>query len=1076
MAVGELLEVPRPADAGRAWLVLVVLGAVAAACLGIVESTGVRVAALAAVDLISIGAVLTGLRRHRPEHPGMWLVLAVGMFVLGLGSMLANLSLTTSRTTSVALFQGSQSIGYPLLFLALLYAARTRRETNEIDSLLDGMILGTAFGFLVWRSLLSRAVDHAQTQPFQLLVATFVPALDIVIVVGLLRRMLSAARTPDSLRLLLLAVVATAMNHVVSGLAVLNASGLARHIPIQSLSFTLLGAAALHPSMGAITRPDSMGLRRFGPTRIGILALALLITPGVILLDRNGSGQVDTTMLIGASGISMIVMIRLISLAREAEHANQRERTRERRFESLVRNSSDLIAVLDPQHRLTYVSPAVTSMLGFTPDDALGVSVLALFHHDDRETTAQALDELGEGETSELRLVRLRHREGSWRWVEVLAVNLTGEAGIAGTVVNCRDVTERVAAEKLLLDTGAQQSAVAQLGRDALSASDVPSILTSTAALIRSTLEAGSCQLLRLDGASITAAFEARHGPASPVAEEDLPSRAVVAACLDADDPIQFADLRPDRSLHTLDELDPVPIDITRIGTDHQLDEGAGTFGGVLAVRVVDRDTTVGAILVRSGSSRRFTAGEASFLDTMARTLGLAIGRRSAEAAAQHQALHDSLTTLPNRALFVDRLTHALALMERAEHSVAVLFLDLDHFKVINDSLGHSAGDRILTEVAHRLLDLLRPGDTVARFGGDEFTVLLDGLDHPDDARRIAERIRLEVGRAIHFGGAQLQPSVSIGIAVATAFTSNAETLLRDADAAMYRAKERGRDKAVLFDDTMRDRAISRLRTEIDLRRALARGELVLHYQPVVDLTNGHVNGVEALVRWEHPREGLILPDQFIPVAEQTGLIGELGTWVMTETMRQCAASASRLGAETPLFSLNLSARTLADPDLCGEVELALQETGAPAGRICLEITESALMDDIEHSLGVLRRLHELGVKLAIDDFGTGYSSLTYVKQLPVDVLKIDRSFVAGLGRKTEDSAIVAAVVRLAATLHQTAVAEGVETGEQLDELRRLDCPMAQGFLLGRPAPVDELVLPGRLDIDALTLTTSARQ
>ena len=564
---------PSDVELGRAWIALVVIGIIVAAGLGGVNSTGTQIAALAVVELVSIGAVLLGARRYRPAHPGVWLVLAVSMFVLGLGSILANLDLSTSRTTSVALFQGSQAIGYPLLFFGLLYAARTRRETNEVDSLLDGMILGTAFGFLVWRSLLSHAVDHAQTQPFQLLVATLVPALDVVIVVGLLRRMLSGARTAESLRLLLLAVVVIATNHVVSGLAILNESGLARHIPIQALSFTLLGAAALHPSMQSITRPDPTGVRRFRPARIGILALALLITPGVILLDRNGSGQVDTTMLIGASCISMIVMIRLISLAREADNANQRERTRERRFESLVRNSSDLIAVLDPQHRLTYVSPAVTSMLGFSPDDALGVNVLALFHHDDRDATAQALDELGEGETSELRLVRLRHREGTWRWVEVLAVNLTGEAGIAGTVVNCRDVTERVAAEKLLLDTGAQQSAVAQLGREALSARDVPGILASTAALIRSTLDAGSCQILRLDGSTIIDAFAAHIGSAAPVADLDRPSQAVVAACLEADDPIQFADRTPDRSLRDVDGLDLLPIDITRIGADHQLEE-----------------------------------------------------------------------------------------------------------------------------------------------------------------------------------------------------------------------------------------------------------------------------------------------------------------------------------------------------------------------------------------------------------------------------------------------------------------------------------------------------------------------
>lgn len=1054
---------------GAIWIVLIILGALAAAVLALVEDPNVNVGVLAVADVVSIVVVLSATRRHRPDHWLMWLTLALAMLILGIGSSLAATLRIEDRDTALMLFQGSQVVGYPLLFFGLLYAARSRRVSGDLDSLLDGLILGTAFGFLVWRSLLSQAVDHAQTQPLHLVVATAVPALDIIVVVALIRRTLGA-RTSISLRLLLAASMLITTNHVISGLAVINQSALTRHIPIQSLAFMLIAAAAAHPSMRSVTEADSIPGRRFGPTRIGILALALMITPGVILLDRDRNGQVDTTMLIGASCISMIVMIRLISLAREAEKANQRERARENRYESLVRNSSDLIAVLDPQHRLSYVSPAIIPMLGFTSAEAIGVNVMPLFHHDDRQAAAAALERLAPGETSELRLVRLRHGSGTWRWVEVLAVNLSEDPSVGGIVVNCRDVSERVAAEKLLIETGAQQSAIAQLGRDALTANDVPAILSNAATLVRETLSAGSCQVFRLDGDHIVDAVEATRTATEVVDEWNWPSEPVVGTARRADEPVQFADLLPDRSLHDLTEVEPLAIDNTRIGGDDHINPDEPGRGGILTVKVVDQNRTVGAILVRSGSGRRFTTGEASFLDTMARTLGLAIGRREAEASAHHQALHDSLTTLPNRVLFVDRLTQSLAMMERSKRSVAVLFLDIDHFKVINDSLGHSAGDRILSEVASRLLNLLRPGDTVARFGGDEFTVLLDGLDDPDEAGEIAERVRVEVGRAFHFGGAQLQPTVSVGIAVATDYTSNAETLLRDADAAMYRAKERGRDKTVLFDESMRDRAVLRLRTEIDLRRALSRGELVLHYQPVVDLADGRVNGFEALVRWNHPREGLILPDQFIPVAEQSGLIGELGAWVLDAALQQCETWTRTLGDAAPTVSLNLSARTLARPDLVDQVATALATSSAPSDRICLEITESALMDDIDHSLGVLRKLHGLGVKLAIDDFGTGYSSLTYVKQLPVDFLKIDRSFIDGLGHKTEDSAIVAAVVRLAATLRQTAVAEGVETSLQLRELQRLDCPRAQGFLLGRPTSIDDLRFPDRLDIDRLSI------
>jgi diguanylate cyclase (GGDEF)-like protein len=489
----------------------------------------------------------------------------------------------------------------------------------------------------------------------------------------------------------------------------------------------------------------------------------------------------------------------------------------------------------------------------------------------------------------------------------------------------------------------------------------------------------------------------------------------------------------------------------------------------VLGVRVADREHAIGALVVRSGVPRAFTAGEASFLQSMSSALGLAVGRREVETAARHQALHDALTGLPNRTLFLDRLESALARLERSRTTIAVLFLDLDHFKVVNDSLGHNSGDRILVTVAERLSSILRPGDTVARFGGDEFTILCDGLVDASEAVDIAERIRAGLATALEVGRAELHQTVSIGIAVATGLGAHPEAMLRDADAAMYRAKERGRNRVELFDDTMRDRAITRLRTEIALRRAITQDELVLHYQPVIDLTSGDMVGAEALIRWQHPREGLVAPARFIPVAEETGLISEISQWVLEHALQQ-VADWNRSADESTAVSLNVSARTLASRQFPDRVAEALEATGAPPELVCLEITESALMDDVERSLETLGRLRDLGVTLAVDDFGTGYSSLTYLKRLPVDVLKIDGSFVDGLGREAEDSAIVAAIVTLAATLGQQAIAEGVETALQLGELQRLGCPLAQGFLFSRAVPADDL--SGLRHIDLSTATS----
>ncbi|HEY5154425.1 MAG TPA: EAL domain-containing protein, partial [Acidimicrobiales bacterium] len=433
-----------------------------------------------------------------------------------------------------------------------------------------------------------------------------------------------------------------------------------------------------------------------------------------------------------------------------------------------------------------------------------------------------------------------------------------------------------------------------------------------------------------------------------------------------------------------------------------------------------------------------------------------------------HQATHDPLTGLPNRTLLLDRLEGALARSQRHNRRVAVLFLDLDHFKVVNDSLGHSLGDRLLVVIAERLTVALRPGDTVARFGGDEFVILCEDLVDDAEAIIIAERIDEALSGPFTIDETEVFVGVSIGIALPDGGDTDAEaeTLIRDADAAMYRAKDRGRARWELFDNAMRASAVDRLDIENALRRALERHELRIFYQPIIDLRDGSIDGVEALLRWEHPERGLLPPVDFITVAEETGLIVPIGSWVLDQACRQVQRWQSASTSDRQLrLSVNLSGRQLGHPRLVEDVAAVLADTSINPAHVELEITESVLMDDVDMSAETLSRLHTLGVKLAVDDFGTGYSSLSYLRRFPVDLLKVDRSFVDGLGEDPSDSAIVTAIITLAHALGLSAVAEGVESPLQLAELRRLGCDRAQGYFMARPAgghEIGEILASGR--------------
>jgi diguanylate cyclase (GGDEF)-like protein/PAS domain S-box-containing protein len=438
--------------------------------------------------------------------------------------------------------------------------------------------------------------------------------------------------------------------------------------------------------------------------------------------------------------------------------------------------------------------------------------------------------------------------------------------------------------------------------------------------------------------------------------------------------------------------------------------------------------------------------------------------RRALEERLRHEALHDPLTGLANRRLLMERLSGALERGRRRGGGTALLFLDLDRFKLVNDSLGHPVGDRLLCAVADRLRAAARPGDTVARFGGDEFALLLEGTPGADVALRRAEALQRALGGPVALDGFELFIAASIGVAVAGAQADGPEALLRGADAAMYRAKARGPGHCELYDSAMHARALARLRMESELRRALDRGEVTAHYQPIVSLATGGVCGVEALARWRHPDRGWVPPGEFVPAAEETGLILDLGRRVLAEACGRAAEWAGSAPGGLHV-SVNLSVKQLAQADLVDQVRRTLEETRMDPARLRLEVTESVLVENPAAAAATLGRLRELGVRVWMDDFGTGYSSLSALHRLPIDGLKVDRSFVQAMGQDGRAGQVVASVLALARGLGLEVVAEGIEDAGQLAGLRLLGCGCGQGFLFSRAVDADalrELLASGR--------------
>ena len=662
------------------------------------------------------------------------------------------------------------------------------------------------------------------------------------------------------------------------------------------------------------------------------------------------------------------------------------------------------VTITDLEGRIVYVNPAEATMHGYTSDELLGKpgSVFAPPHLRQPRGRPRPKLELREVRSWRRESLNLR-KDGTTFPVEILSDAVLDERGEPlGLVSISQDISERKAAERALRESEERYALAVRGANDGIWDWN---------------LRTGKIYLSERWGEML------------------------------GYDPAEIGDTRED----WWEKIHPEDRDRVEAALEGHLSGGEDHFRA--EYRMLHADGSYRWSLTR-GLAERDDAGKA------VRIAG------SQTDITDRQGL-DPLTGLPNRALFLDRLASALGRSRRKpDLMTGVLFLDLDRFKFVNDSLGHLVGDQLLKRVASTLESCLRPGDTVARLGGDEFTILVEEIHSAENAIQVAERVHARLEEPIVLADHEMFMTVSIGIALASEGTEKPENLLRDADTAMYRAKSLGRGRHQLFDSDMRHRAVAQLQVETDLRRAVERNELVVYYQPIVSLADDGITGFEALTRWNHPERGLIMPLEFISVAEETGIITQIGRWVLEQACRQLAEWQREMPEVAKLsMSVNLSPKQLLKREMVDQVGAVLRVTGIEPQRLILEITEGAFIENPKTALEIIEELREMGVKVCVDDFGTGYSSLSYLHTLPVNTLKIDRSFVTKLGRRKKQTELVQNIIKMAEDLGIDVVAEGVETEDQRERLRKLECGYMQGFSFCRPLEPERIgeLLRGRL-------------
>ena len=1013
---GDFLNIEAvPADSDAEMLRSLRYAATAAAAMALpvagllVRGHPLAVSALTAgVGLAAALSVVVGLRIHRPTERGPWRLIAGAMAIFGVGAAVRGVYVVRGGPPLPFSLRGLAAVAsYPILGMALFALAGRRTARRDWAGVIDAALItiGAAVAsstFIVpriWNAnphlTLAHGIALAHPAATVMLLAL---AVRFIVTDGPGRR--SYVLLAGGSTLLLVADVLDAVGSTRGWFppaTVLDSFGL--------LAIALVGVAALDGSMERLTEPidePDLGVSR---RRLVLLAVAVPIAPALVAARALGLATPTAVIAVAAAiVVGVLVLVRLAILVSGYERAL--------RLEHLRREGAPRLVVARTREEII----AVTTQLAVELVGGVREAFVDLSLGGPPPADVQDVLVVGGGEM------------GSWLRGEYRHAGVLGRVGSARTLVFPILVRDRPAG---ILRVAARRSPSASL-RDALLT------LVSQASAALEGADRADDILERRSEARFRSLVQ-NSKDLIAVVEPDLTIRFVTPSVrsmlgFDAD---ELVGTRLDGLLHP-DEIERTTAFVRERATSG----GSGELEFQLRRRDGEWRTVEGAI--------------ANLLDDIS-VRGLVLTahdvteRRLLETELERQAFHDSLTGLPNRALFSDRVTHALERVSRTTRSVAVLFIDIDDFKTVNDSLGHSTGDELLVAVGGRVHGCLRAADTGARLGGDEFGVLLEDVGGVDAAVEVAGRILEALRRPVVLSGAELLVRASIGIVIGKAGQTSGD-LLRNADVAMYKGKRQGGNCYEVFEPAMHAAALARLELKADLERALPNDEFHLVYQPIVELSDGAVVGLEALLRWTHPTRGAISPVEFIPLAEETGLIPEIGRWVLERACEQAVGWQATLPPAARLsISVNLAGRQLQSSTLIGEVTAVIERTGIDPHDLMLEITESTLMDEVEIVATRLAELKRLGVRIAVDDFGTGFSSLSYLQRFPVDVLKIAKEFVDEIATEQRDARLVEAVIKIASSLDLRTVAEGIELEEQRVRLRELGCMLGQGYLFAKP-------------------------